>query len=99
MAGRVTGGPQDSYRPDGHNRYFFDAFLHPYEQTAALCGMRWLPPLVLHGAHRASNADLERHTEQFVQHLATWPQWPEIAEMEETPVCDVPADARPAEAA
>ena len=94
-----TGGPQDSYRPDGHNRYFFDAFLHPYEQTAALCGMRWLPPLVLHGAHRASNADLERHTEQFVQHLATWPQWPEIAEMDETPVCDVPADARPAEAA
>ena len=47
-----TGGPQESYRPDGYNRYFFDAFLPPYEQTAALAGMRFLPPLLLHGAHR-----------------------------------------------
>ncbi|MEP7139107.1 MAG: NAD(P)H-dependent oxidoreductase, partial [Caldimonas sp.] len=28
-----TGGPEDSYRPDSYNRYFFDAFLPPYEQT------------------------------------------------------------------
>ena len=48
----TTGGPEDSYRPDSYNRYFFDAFLPPYEQTAALCGMRFLPPLMLHGAHR-----------------------------------------------
>ena len=48
-----TGGPKESYRSDGHNRYFFDAFLPPYEQTAALVGMRMLPPLVLHGAHRS----------------------------------------------
>lgn len=46
-----TGGPEASYRSDGHNRYFFEAFLPPYEQTAALTGMRFLPPLVLHGAH------------------------------------------------
>jgi putative NADPH-quinone reductase len=32
-----TGGPEASYRPDGYNRYFFDAFLHPYEQTARWC--------------------------------------------------------------
>jgi glutathione-regulated potassium-efflux system ancillary protein KefF len=44
-----TGGPEDSYRPDSYNRYFFDAFLPPYEQTAALCGMRFLPPLILQG--------------------------------------------------
>ena len=62
-----TGGPQESYRPDGHNRYFFDAFLHPCEQTAAL----------------------------FAQRLSSWPQWPEIAQMEPAPRCDVPVDARP----
>ena len=58
-----TGGPQSSYRPDGYNRYFFDAFLHPHEQTAALCGMRWLPPNALHGAHHVQTqalADLVR---------------------------------------
>ena len=48
-----TGGPEASYRPTGYNRYFFDAFLPPYEQTAALTGMRFLPPWLLHGAHQA----------------------------------------------
>ena len=62
----TTGGPEDSYRPDSYNRYFFDAFLPPYEQTAALCGMRFLPPLLLHGAHKASEAELAAHAERYV---------------------------------
>ena len=92
-----TGGPHDSYRPDGHNRYFFDAFLHPYEQTAALVGMRWLPPLVLHGAHRASDAEIDAHAALLVERLRSYPHWPEIDEMDPAPECAVPADARPAE--
>jgi glutathione-regulated potassium-efflux system ancillary protein KefF len=92
-----TGGPEESYRPDGYNRYFFDAFLHPYEQTAALVGMRWLPPLLLHGAHKVQEADLAAHADLFVQRLRLWPHWPEIAQMDSTPECEVPADARPAE--
>ena len=47
----TTGGPEDSYRPDSYNRYFFDAFLPPYEQTAALCGMRF--PAAADAARRA----------------------------------------------
>ena len=94
-----TGGPADSYRPDGYNRYFFDAYLHPYEQTAALVGMRWLPPLLLHAAHRVGDAEIEAHAALFADRLRHWPDWPEIAEMEPTPDCAVPADARPAEAA
>ena len=27
----TTGGPEDSYHPESYNRYFFDAFLPPYE--------------------------------------------------------------------
>jgi glutathione-regulated potassium-efflux system ancillary protein KefF len=90
-----TGGPESSYRPDGHNRYFFDAFLHPYDQTAALTGMRWLPPLLFHGAHRADDAALAAHAELFRQRLQTWPDWPEISAMEPAPACDVPDDTRP----
>ncbi len=90
-----TGGPETSYRPDGYNRYFFDAFLYPYEQTAALVGMRWLPPLVLYGAHRADDATLQAHVQLLQQRLATWPAWPEIADMEPAPICSVPTDARP----
>ena len=93
-----TGGPESSYRSDGHNRYFFDAFLPPYEQTAALTGMRFLPPLVLHGAHRSSQAELQAHAEAFLQRLHSWPDWPELADLTPCPACLVPADARPMEA-
>lgn len=90
-----TGGPESSYRPEGYNRFFFDAFLPPYEQTAALTGMRWLPPLVLHGAHRADAATLQQHEEVFADRLASYPGWPEIAELAAEPTRAVPADARP----
>jgi len=90
-----TGGPEDSYRPDSYNRYFFDAFLPPYEQTAALCGMRFLPPLVLHGAHKASEAELAAHAETYVQRLADYPAWPEIDLVEDCVECAVPPSARP----
>jgi glutathione-regulated potassium-efflux system ancillary protein KefF len=93
-----TGGPASSYRPDGHNRYFFDAFLTPCEQTAALTHLRWLPPLVMHGAHRASAAEVAAHAALFAQRLAAWPDpagWPELADNSAVPDCEVPADARP----
>ncbi len=91
-----TGGPQASYAPGGYNRRAFDAFLPPYEQTAALCGMRWLPPLVLHGAHRATEAELQAHEDRFVQRLAGHAQAPGNAVPADGPGGEVPADARPA---
>jgi glutathione-regulated potassium-efflux system ancillary protein KefF len=91
-----TGGTHESYRPDGHHRYFFDAFLPPYEQTAALCGMRFLPPLMLHGAHRVSDAELEEHAQVYAQRLAAYPDWPELADLPQCPGCEVPAGERPA---
>ena len=90
-----TGGREQAYRPDGTNRYFFDAFLHPYEQTAALVGMRWLPPLLLHGSHRVDDATLAAHAGLFSDRLKSWPNWPELADLEPVAPCHVPADARP----
>ena len=89
-----TGGPGESYRPGGYNRYFFDAFLPPYDQTAALVGMRFLPPLVLHSAHRASREEVDAHALVFANRLATYPEWPELRDLE-LAQCDVPSDARP----
>jgi glutathione-regulated potassium-efflux system ancillary protein KefF len=91
----TTGGPEASYHPQGYNRYFFDAFLPPYEQTAALCGMRFLPPLLLHGAHRASAGELEAHFEMFRSRLASYPDWPELEELGACPIVDVPSTDRP----
>ena len=72
----TTGGPEASYHPQGYNRYFFDAFLPPYEQTAALCGMRFLPPLLLHGAHRASPQEVAGARGGLPQRLAATPTGP-----------------------
>jgi glutathione-regulated potassium-efflux system ancillary protein KefF len=93
----TTGGPETSYHPQSYNRYFFDAFLPPYEQTAALCGMRFLPPLILHGAHSASNADVQQHVATFGERLQSYPNWPELDDLESCPLCEVPAADRPTE--
>lgn len=92
-----TGGPESSYHPQSYNRYFFDAFLPPYEQTAALCGMRFLPPLVTHGARRMGQEELAAHVDTFVDRLATYPDWPEMDEIEPCPRCIVPESDRPHE--
>jgi len=93
-----TGGPEASYHPQGYNRYFFDAFLPPYEQTAALCGMRFLPPMLLHGAHRTPDATLEEHVRTFSERLASHPRWEELDDLEGCPACVVPQTDRPEEA-
>ncbi len=90
-----TGGSDDSYHPQGHNRYHFDAFLPPYEQSAALCGMRFLPPMLLHGAHRLDAAQLESHVQTYSERLKSYPDWPEFDELEACAACIVPAHARP----
>lgn len=71
----TTGGAAESYHPDSYNRHPFEAFLPPYRQTAQLCGMRFLPPLVLHGAHAAGRAEVDAHVQRFTAQLQTYPQW------------------------
>ncbi|MEO5736095.1 MAG: NAD(P)H-dependent oxidoreductase [Variovorax sp.] len=93
----TTGGAESSYHPQGYNRYFFDAFLPPYEQTAALCGMRFLPPLLLHGARSAAHEDVVAHIEVFKERLASYPNWPEMDEIDACPACVVPEADRPVE--
>jgi len=91
----TTGGPQDSYHPNRYNRYFFDAFLPPYEQTATLCGMRFLTPLRLHGAHKVSDEQIAAHVAVYVDRLQRYPNWPELDELLYNLPTAVPEDARP----
>ncbi len=70
-----TGSASTSYVPDGYHGYPFDAFLPPIRQTVALCGMRWLPPHILYGAHDADDATVVDHIERYRECLATYPHW------------------------
>lgn len=71
----TTGGSQDSYREGGYHGREFSAFLPPFEQLASLCGMRWLPPYILHGAHRLSHASIMQHAQDYAARLAAYPNW------------------------
>ena len=70
-----TGGGAEAYAPGGHNHHPIEEFLLPYQQSARTCGMNYLPPQILHGAHRASDADIAAHAELFVKRLLHYPQW------------------------
>jgi len=48
----TTGGPAAAYRKDGYNRFTVRELLAPWDQTAHLCGMRYLAPFVVHAALR-----------------------------------------------
>ena len=64
-----TGGHARDYRPGGRHGHDFADFLRPYERVAALCGMRWRAPMVLHGAASIDDAALAVHAREFVHRL------------------------------
>lgn len=65
----TTGSGPEAYGPQGlHGRPFAD-FLAPYEQAAALCGMHWRAPLVLHGAAQMDAAAAAAHAATFERGL------------------------------
>lgn len=44
-----TGGPISAYQRSGYNHFSVRELLAPFEQTARLCGMTYLPPFVVPG--------------------------------------------------
>ncbi len=64
LKGKITfntitaGGTRASYDRDGFNRYTIQEFLYPFEQTAKLCKMHYLPPFAVQGTYRLSDAEL-----------------------------------------
>lgn len=86
LAVASTGGHADAYGPDGIHGHPIADFLLPLEQTATLCGMTWLPPIVLHDADRANTDAVALHIEHVARHLAPPPLPPETQEWPESEV-------------
>ena len=53
----TTGGPEAAYRRGGYNRFTIRELLAPWDQTAHLCGMRFLAPFAAHAALRIAGDD------------------------------------------
>jgi len=64
-----TGGSAAAYQPQGDNRFTVRALLAPWEQTARLCGMEFLPPFVIHGTHGLTDPELESAADRYREFL------------------------------
>jgi glutathione-regulated potassium-efflux system ancillary protein KefG len=49
------------YAAQGYNRFTIREFLAPFDQTATLCKMIYLPPFVVQGTHLLTEAQLALH--------------------------------------
>ncbi|SHM93873.1 NAD(P)H-dependent oxidoreductase [Polaribacter sp. KT 15] len=57
----TTGGSKEVYCSEGYNSFTVAQFLRPFEQTANLCGMNYLPPFAVMGTHNLSDEKLENY--------------------------------------
>ena len=60
-----TGGPEEAYSEEGANRFTMRQLLAPIEQTARLCGMKYLPPFVVHGTHALTRDGIDREAADY----------------------------------
>lgn len=60
-----TGGSSRVYSESGLNHNTIHQFLIPFRQTALLCGMDYLPPFVVHGAHALDEDAIRLQAETY----------------------------------
>lgn len=65
----TVGGREEAYRATGLNRRTVRELLAPIEQTVRLCGMSYLPPVVMHGIHQKSEAEVAALVPDYVRVL------------------------------
>lgn len=65
LTATTTGGSLEAYDEEGRNHFTMNQFLAPYEQTARLCKMSYLPPFVIHGSLLVDEKDIQGAAEDY----------------------------------
>jgi glutathione-regulated potassium-efflux system ancillary protein KefG len=60
-----SGGQRSAYSKEGHNRFTVGELLSPFNQTATLCKMVYLPPFAIHGTHQITKEELNQSSKQY----------------------------------
>ena len=60
-----SGGSSTVYSSAGRNRYSLAEYLRPFEQTAYLCNMRYLPPFHVAGTHNIDSLTLKAKAQEY----------------------------------
>lgn len=61
----TSGGSKEVYAEDGRNRYTMEEFLRPFEATAYLCLMRYMPHFHIGGTHRMGADEIAGKAEVY----------------------------------
>jgi glutathione-regulated potassium-efflux system ancillary protein KefG len=61
----TSGGQRTAYSHEGHNRFTVRELLAPFDQTAVLCKMTYLPPFAIHGTHKLTAEETESFSLQY----------------------------------
>ena len=70
MTATTTGGPKEAYCTQGYQHFPLRQLLTPFEQTAHLCHMIYLPPFVLYSAgHANEEKRLVEHCRKYARLL------------------------------
>ncbi|MFN4080593.1 MAG: NAD(P)H-dependent oxidoreductase [Saprospiraceae bacterium] len=62
-----SGGLRQAYSEEGRHGHTLREFLLPFEQTAKLCKMRYLPPFAAQGAHQIDHESLQTLGQTYAQ--------------------------------
>lgn len=62
----TAGGDASTYKKDGFNEFTLSELMSPYQATAKLCNMTWLPPFAVTGVHRGLEPEkVQSHAEDY----------------------------------
>lgn len=61
----TSGGEMNAYRPEGLQHSSIKDFLLPFERTAQLCRMNYLPPFWIPGTHKLDPEQIRKFSNQY----------------------------------
>ncbi|HBI01853.1 MAG TPA: NAD(P)H-dependent oxidoreductase [Flavobacterium sp.] len=65
----TTGGAKENYCATGKDRFSIPELLEPFNQTAKVCKMNYLPPFVVHGTHKMNEEEVFNHAKTYAELL------------------------------
>jgi glutathione-regulated potassium-efflux system ancillary protein KefF len=68
----TSGGDEAAFSASGRHGHPFEAFAPVVEQTARYCGLNWLEPFVVYGAHEIPEESLREAGRALRARLEAW---------------------------
>lgn len=65
----TTGTSLEAYQEGGSHGYMLKDFLLPYQKTAALCHMHYIPPFVIDATFSKEPREIEKNIEELISYL------------------------------